>query len=1536
MKNHLSKLFSAVMILALALAALPMQSAQADTPTELFFSEYIEGSSNNKALEIYNGTGSAVDLAADGYNIQMFFNGSASAGLTINLTGTVADGDVFVLAQSSANAAILAQADQVSSASWYNGDDAVVLRKSTTVIDVIGQIGLDPGTEWGSGLVSTADNTLRRKADICAGDPDGSNAFDPSLEWDGYANDTFDGLGTHTANCTVEPTAPVINEFSASTAGTDVEYVEIYGDPNTDYSAYTVLEIEGDAGASAGTVDEVIPLGTTDANGLHLVNLPANALENGTVTLLLVKNFTGALNVDLDTDNDGIFDATPWDAIVDAVAVNDGGAGDLTYGTPTLGVSYDGLPFAPGGASRIPDGFDTDSATDWMRNDFDLAGIPLFDGTPIVGEAYNTPGALNQVVLPSAPELVINEVDYDQPGTDTAEFIEIKNNGSSAVSLDGWTLELVNGNAGGAAIYRTINLPAVNLPAGGYFVVCANAATVVNCDLDATPDTDFIQNGAPDAIGLLYNGTLMDAVSYEGNTGAPYTEGSGVGLVDDGVNATQSISRCPDGSDTNQNNVDFVLTGITPGASNDCASADPQLSINDVSLAEGDSGTTTFTFTVSLSAPAGLSGVTFDIATADNTATSPSDYTAKSLTGQTIPAGNSSYTFDVLVNGDMTNEPDETFFVNVTNVTGAVVVDGQGQGTIANDDAAITFIHDIQGSGSAVTGAGPFTVEAIVVGDYQTQGSGQLRGFFLQEEDSDVDADPATSEGIFVFCSNCPVPVSVGDKVRVTGSASEFFDMSQLTASTAGSVVVLSSGNPLPTPASIQLPVPDVPVGNLAAATTAINAYYETFEGMLVTFPSTLSVSEYFELARYGQVILTEGGRPHTFTAVNTPTAAGYINHQIDLATRKVILDDTDNRQNRPVDTPNTAYYHPVPGLSTGNYFRGGDTITNLTGVLHWSFAGQTGTDAWRIRPVTEAYSYAFTPANPRPSVPDVGGSLRVASFNVLNYFLTIDTTASNDVGTCGPSGTQDCRGADSAQELARQRAKLLTALSAIDADIYGFMEMENTPGVEPLADIVAGLPGYAYVDTGAVGTDAIRVGIIYKTATVQPVGNFAVLDTQAFVNPRNADVDRNRPAIAQTFEEFATGGRVTVVVNHLKSKGSGCGVGDDDTTTGQGNCNLTRTLSAQELASWLATDPTGSGDPDVLIIGDLNSYAKEDPIVALENAGYTNLVSAFGGSAAYSYVFDGQLGYLDHALSNASLTSQVAGVAEWHINADEIPLFDYNDDVRDGGEAAFEEESDVFPLYEANQFRTSDHDPVIVGLNLVNYPPELGEITVTPSLAAVGETVNASVPFSDPDKLDTHTATWDWGDGSTSAGTVTESDGSGTITGDHAYLTPGIYTVTVTVDDGHGNTDSAVYEFVVVYDPNGGFVTGGGWINSPEGAYTADPSLTGKATFGFVARYKKGANVPDGNTQFQFKAGALNFQSVSYDWLVVAGSKAQFKGEGTINGEGSYKFMITADDGSPDKFRIKIWYEEAGVEYIVYDNGSQQPLGGGSIVIHK
>jgi hypothetical protein len=234
------------------------------------------------------------------------------------------------------------------------------------------------------------------------------------------------------------------------------------------------------------------------------------------------------------------------------------------------------------------------------------------------------------------------------------------------------------------------------------------------------------------------------------------------------------------------------------------------------------------------------------------------------------------------------------------------------------------------------------------------------------------------------------------------------------------------------------------------------------------------------------------------------------------------------------------------------------------------------------------------------------------------------------------------------------------------------------------------------------------------------------------------------------------------------------------------------------------------------------------------------------------------------------------------------------------------------------------------------NVAPSIDTFTITPALIAVGESVSASATFSDPGTVDTHGADWDWDDGTTTdPGTLTQGAGFGLVADSHTYDAAGVYAVELTVADDDGGIDSQVYQYVIVYDPSAGFVTGGGWFYSEPGNYLLEPELEGKATFGFNSKYKKGATVPTGNTEFQFQTADLNFHSSSYDWLVVTGSNfAKFKGTGTLNGEGVYKFQIWAGDGNPDTFRIKIWYEDGG-EVVVYDNGTNQAIGGGSIVIH-
>ncbi|MEE8584691.1 MAG: hypothetical protein V3T83_07555, partial [Acidobacteriota bacterium] len=238
----------------------------------------------------------------------------------------------------------------------------------------------------------------------------------------------------------------------------------------------------------------------------------------------------------------------------------------------------------------------------------------------------------------------------------------------------------------------------------------------------------------------------------------------------------------------------------------------------------------------------------------------------------------------------------------------------------------------------------------------------------------------------------------------------------------------------------------------------------------------------------------------------------------------------------------------------------------------------------------------------------------------------------------------------------------------------------------------LAGAGTYDFIDTGTIGTDAIKVAIIFKPASLTPFGSAASLEN---VFPFNTNT---RPPLAQAFQEIATGESFILVVNHFKSKGSACDdlvnpdtgqpFPDPDTGDGQGNCNLTRVQAAMELIDWLASDPTATGEDDILITGDLNAYAQEDPVVTLEAAGYTDMIESFHALSAYSFVFDGQAGYLDHALVSASLVAKVTGVTEWHINADEPRALDYND---------FNQPL----LYNPDPFRAADHDPLIIGLDL-------------------------------------------------------------------------------------------------------------------------------------------------------------------------------------------------------------------------------------------
>ncbi|MEM9712779.1 MAG: hypothetical protein AAGA17_11225, partial [Actinomycetota bacterium] len=316
-----------------------------------------------------------------------------------------------------------------------------------------------------------------------------------------------------------DPGDPVINELGISDAGPDDEFVEVVGDASADYSAYTVLQVEGDDGGNPGQIDAAVAVGTTDAAGIWVSTIGDLGFENGSATFLLVEGFTGAVTDDLDTDDDGSLDTEPWSRVVDAVAVDDG-PGSF-YGAPVLGESFDDArldnPFAPGGVSRIPDGADTDTAADWYRNDFDWDGVT--NGSPVPGEALNTPGAPNEIVAGPAPTVFISEIHYDNDSGDVGEFVEVE--GDAGTDLSGWTLVPYNGN-GGTQYSVTPLSGVIDDEAGGQGAVSFAISG--------------LQNGSPDGVALVDpSGAVVEFLSYEGSFAATNGPAAGQTSVDIGV-----------------------------------------------------------------------------------------------------------------------------------------------------------------------------------------------------------------------------------------------------------------------------------------------------------------------------------------------------------------------------------------------------------------------------------------------------------------------------------------------------------------------------------------------------------------------------------------------------------------------------------------------------------------------------------------------------------------------------------------------------------------------------------------------------------------------------------------------------------------------------------------------------------------------------------------------------------------------------------------------------------------------------------------
>ncbi|MBN59082.1 ExeM/NucH family extracellular endonuclease [Thalassolituus sp. UBA3500] len=816
-------------------------------------------------------------------------------------------------------------------------------------------------------------------------------------------------------------------------------------------------------------------------------------------------------------------------------------------------------------------------------------------------------------------DILINETDADTPSTDTAEFIELYDGGLGAQSLNGLSLVLFNGN--GDASYKSISLNGFQTNADGYFVVCGDDSNVSNCDLDLSPDSNLVQNGA-DAVALFSrpasdfpNGTpvttdgLIDAVVYDTNdsddAGLLPLLNAGQPQLNEAMSGNKdhhSLQRCSGGARDTEG---FVADLPTPGEANACGGSEPEPTLG----ACGDVATP-------ISA---IQGLITDIAN-----------DASPMNGQQVI------------------------------VEAIVTTDLQG-GTLAN-------------------------------GEY----SYQYSGFWLQQADNETDTDPMTSEGVFVY--NYSENVSVGDRVRLQATVGEYNNVTQL--SNISDIAVCSSGNALPAAIELTLPVADL-------------AEFEAVEGMLVESDQSLLISDLFGtgygFGNYGQFAVSS--RLHfQGTEIALPGSAEALAAEPNRVLDTLLIDDGVS-----ASYPEFIPFPDDSGFSADNPVRIGYSVPAFAGVMN----------AFRDNYTVIPAAITIDPTHPRTLVPQVSdqANLVVVGMNVLNFF--------NGDGMGG--GFPTSRGAPSADALDMQTAKIVAALDAMNADVIGLMELENDgwDAESAIVELTEALnavqaPGdeYSVINPGGnrIGTDEIAVGLIYRADRVTPVGAARVLDSSNSPLDENNiplfDDTKNRPALIQTFN--VDGQEITFAVNHLKSKGSACNEPDEG-LDGQGSCNINRTRAAQALVEFLADDE------QVMILGDLNAYSQEDPMQAFYSAGFTNLkyTDAATEERPYSYTFSGLLGSLDHALATDDLLAQVVSVDAWHINSVEDSLVDYLTEAN--GQPYRSVDSYAAP----DAYRSSDHDPIVVGLMIEepNVAPE--QVADIPAIEVTRRNQNIAVDLS-------------------------------------------------------------------------------------------------------------------------------------------------------------------------------------------------------------
>jgi predicted extracellular nuclease len=962
------------------------------------------------------------------------------------------------------------------------------------------------------------------------------------------------------------------------------------------------------------------------------------------------------------------------------------------------------------------------------------------DGPP---DAMATNKTITFTTASVVPKVVINEVDYDQPSTDTAEFLELKNTGATAVDLDPFSVELVNGVNGGAAVYRTFDLPSFSLAAGDYYVICANPGTVAGCDLDAPVDTDLIQNGPPDAIGLRSPGILVDAVSYEGSVPG-YTEGSGVGVEDNAV-GTAGISRCPDGGDTDQNNVDFKTAPITPGAGNSCA-ADDAPSVSSTDPAAGAVG-------VAVDA-----NVTVNFSEAVNVAGSWYSIICTTSGSHTAAQSGGSQSFTLNPDTDFVQNESCTVTVLAANVTDQDAIDppdnmaADFSWTFATVSPPVA-IHEIQGASHTSPKAGQ-----VVSGVSGIVTAKRTNGYYMQ--DPNPDANEATSEGIFVFTSSAPDSVNIGDAVRVNGTVVEFrpggaaTNLTQTEISSPTTTVV-STGNDLPPTTVIgsggRLPpgevIEDDATGDVETSGVFDPAadgidFYESLEGMRaqVNAPVVVGPTNQF---REIWVLADNGAGASVRTA-----RGGIVVRANDFNPERIQLDDDILEDATPTANVGDHLSGSAVGIFEYNF---GNPELNLTTPLTTVSGGLTREATAPPAPQQVAIA-TFNVENLDPG--DGAAKFNSLAGLIVNNLKSPDVIALEEV--------QDNNGATNNAVTDANVTLDMLAAAVVSAGGPSY----NWRQINPVDDQDGGEPGgnirvafFYRTDRGVEFVDRPGGGPTIPTTVVPTPSGPQLSASPGRIDPANGAWTNSRKPLAA---EFRLRNRTFfVIANHFNSKGGDqplFGRFQPPHRVSEVQRKQQATVENAFIKQILAADPNAN----IVTLGDFNDFEFSDALQTLRSGGILgDFIETLPPAERYSYVFEGNSQSLDHILASNAVFGLQFQFDEVHVNAE------------------FAEQS-------------SDHDPSVLRLALNSPPkPKAGG----PYSVDEGGHVPVSATADDLDG-DTISFAWDLdGNGTFESSGSSVTFNAGTLDG------PGTHTITVRATDSSGDsdTDTATVQIVNV-----------------------------------------------------------------------------------------------------------------------------------------